>query len=107
MVMLLANNRLARLTLGQGVPLIVWRSVHITILTLPNLISTDLISSELIGSEASQFAVAATNHKGRHWIHCRGLRDLLRSDWSQPRRTESLHNRSIQMKLVACDYVRW
>jgi len=32
--------------------------------TSPNLISTDLTSSELVGYEPTQFAVAATNQNG-------------------------------------------
>jgi len=49
----------------------------------------------------------------RHWIHrrlSRGLRNLLRSDRSQPRRTESLHGHSVQTKLGQLrtrDDVRW
>ena len=59
------------------------RRVHFTILTSPNLVSADLISSEPGGCESTQFAMAATNrragfadgdhlslpcHNGRHWI---------------------------------------
>ena len=37
------------------------RSVHISNLTLPNLISTGLVLSQLSGCEATHFPVAATN----------------------------------------------
>jgi len=43
----------------------IYRSVHLTnLITSLNLVSTDLISSELSGCEATRFAVAATNQNG-------------------------------------------
>jgi len=54
------------------------RSVHITHVISSDLISTDLIPSEASGCEAIQYAVAVTNQTRR-----RDLRDL---DCSQPRR---------------------
>jgi len=85
------------------------------------LISPDLVSSDLISSELTQFIVAAssaTNQKRlngwprhcRHWIHCRilrGLRDLLRCDWSQPRRTESLRSLSVESVRIKGEELRW
>jgi len=39
----------------------VYTSDHITNLTSPHLILTDLVSSQPVGCEATQFAVVATN----------------------------------------------